>query len=397
MRQLSSTPNKKSSYLITQANTVFETFKAFTPGQLSYIQSQGMDVLAVCSFDPQAQAFFHNEGVRYVKLNMSRNISLLSDIVALLRIIFLIRREKPDLIQGSTPKAGFLFMLAAWIMRVPARLFFMRGVRSSGLNGKKKRIVRLMEKITCTCAYRVLCTSKSVMEEATREGICPAAKIQVLANGTGNGINTDYYSKESTNAQTKEGLREKYFLSSDSDIIIFVGRLAKDKGVEELYNAWELIYSSYPKALLVMVGKEDETDLPPAYILEKIKKNDRIRMVGSSNKVRELLAIADIFVLPTYREGIPISLLEASSMELPVITSRVTGCVDAVIENQTGKLVPAKNHKELADAIEVYLNNKNLRLLHGKQGRQFVQKKFSPKIVWETLLTEYRKLIVNAF
>lgn len=380
-------------FTVLQANTIFETFRAFTPGQLRYLGEHGFIVVASCANHPSAARFFRDQGAEYYPVNMRRNISLVRDVVALISAVRLIHRVRPDILQGSTPKAAFIFLIAGWLLRVPNRLFFMRGVRSSGLSGIKKTVVRLMEKLSCLASHRVLCTSHSVMNEIVREGICAPEKAAVLANGTGNGIDTEYFSPCKDAIASGLRLRENIRIANEQLVVLFVGRLVRDKGIVELALAWDIISTEYPHAVLVIVGMAETEDPVPEATMDYLNNKSSIRIMGSTEDTRQYFAAADIFVLPTYREGIPISLLEASAMSLPVVATRVTGCVDAVDDGVTGQLIPVRDPTALATAISTYLDDEPLRRSHGQHGRNMVIDKFSRERVWAALLNEYETML----
>ena len=379
--------------ILLQANTIFDTFRVFTIGQLNFLRMHGIKVVTVCSDAPGAYLFFRNEGAEYYPILIKRNISLFYDLCSFFRILRLLRRIKPDLLQGSTPKAAFLFLVAGWMIGLKSRIFFMRGVRSSGLTGAKGKIIKQMERISCGVAHRVLCTSPSVRDEIVHSGICPAHKAFVLANGTGNGIDTGYFSPSRITNLKKNILYDQLNIPSDVRVLLFVGRIVKDKGIVELAYAWSILRGHYRDIILIIVGKEEIEDPVPNKIIKTLKTDSRIHFIGETHDVSPYYGIADIFVLPTYREGIPIALLEASAMTLPVVATRVTGCIDAVIDGETGKLVPVKNFKAFASAIAGYLENDEMRKMHGENGRRMVIEKFGRENVWSSLLSEYKDLL----
>ena len=378
--------------IVIQSNTVFKTFKYFTKGQLDFLNTKGLEVHTICSPDSEAEDFFKNENAIYHSIKIERDISLVKDIVSVIKITSSIKKITPHIVQGSTPKAAFLTLLGAWINRVPVRIFFMRGVRSSVLSGIKQQVVGLMEKITCRLAHQVLCTSNSVREEIINKGICPPEKAKVLHHGTGNGINTLRFNKDNFTLVEKNALYLKYNIDKNARILLFVGRLVKDKGIIELCHAWQILKKKFPDVILILAGNEENINPIPPDIINGLKNDKRVRMLGFINDCAPLYSIATIVILPSYGEGIPISILEASAMELPVVVSKVTGCIDAVIDNQTGKLANPRDAKDLEKKITLYLLNPELCKKHGIAGRKMVQERFQSEVIWEALYEQYIRL-----
>ena len=371
---------------ILQTNTIFETFNSFTKGQLKYLKDNGLDVIATCSPDSRAQVFFDTEGVRFKLINIERDISFLKDLKSFFIVLIFLIKERPDIIQASTPKSAFIFLIASYILRVKTRIFFMRGVRSSTLKGSKRIIVKLMERITCYCAHQVICTSKSVRKEIIESNICRADKSKVLLGGTGNGVNSDFYSPVDKNTALLNSLK----IPKESIVVMFSGRLVRDKGVFELYEAWKLIKNECPNAYLIMAGQNEFDDSISPSLYNSLKEDYSVRLTGYTDDIKSLYSISDVFVLPSYREGLPISILEASSMGLPVVTTNATGCIDAVINNVTGYIVELKNIEQLKNALIMYIADAKLRRDHGLSGRNMVIENFSPQKIWAALLAEYQ-------
>ncbi len=381
------------SLVLIQSNTIFKTFKYFTKGQLNFLKEKGLSVHTICSPDTEAAYFFSEEGVTYKPIQIERDISTFKDISATFKIISYIFKTKPTIVQGSTPKAGFLTLIGAWICKVPVRVFFMRGVRSSGLTGIKHKIVEFMEKTTCRCAHQVLCTSNSVLNEIVEKGICSPNKAKVLHYGTGNGIDTDNRFNPARFADSdKNNLKKEYGINKNNKILLFVGRLVKDKGLIELYHAWQLLKEDFSDLTLLLIGYEEKIDPLPKEIALGLKNDNNVRVLTSIQDCAPFYAISDIFILPSYREGIPVSALEASSMELPVITTRATGCIDAIIDNVTGKLVDAKDYNDLKEKITSYLIDSESAVQHGKNGRTFIKERYKPEDIWNALYNEYLRL-----
>jgi glycosyltransferase involved in cell wall biosynthesis len=190
-------------------------------------------------------------------------------------------------------------------------------------------------------------------------------------------------------------LRSKYGIPVDSPVIGFVGRIARDKGIAELAQAWSLIRRRWENARLLVIGAV-ETEAPVSGpVLDLLKSDPRVLMTGhvDPHNLPVHYSLMRVLVMPSYREGFPNVLLEASAMELPIVATRVTGCVDAVIDGVTGILVSVRDCQAFAHAIERYLRDPNLAQGHGRAGRKRVLEEFQPESIWRLLLDEYLRLL----
>lgn len=378
---------------VIQANTIADTFWAFTEGQLKYLNGCGFDIHAVTSPGPLFEKFRQRENIPVHGVPMKREISLLNDIVSFCRLCRVINRVKPVIIHGSTPKAGFLSMLAGSVIGLPVRIFFMRGLRSSTLQGWKKKLVKSMEKLTCKMADQVICTSNSVRTLAIAEEICAPDRIKVLHNGTGNGINTRRFDPARFSEQDRERIRQDVGIPDKARVLLFAGRVVREKGIVELMGAWERLKIKRGDLHLVLAGGWAGEDRLPHELRHITGENERLHVLGEVEDVAPLYSIADIFVLPSYREGIPIAVLEASAMGVPVITTKIPGCIDAVEDGVTGILIPPRDEEAIFLAVSKILDDEQYAKTLGVAGRQRVEALFRPEAIWNALSREYVSLL----
>jgi glycosyltransferase involved in cell wall biosynthesis len=227
-----------------------------------------------------------------------------------------------------------------------------------------------------------------------RDGICPAGKIRVLAGGSGNGVDAEgRFNPDGQPSEARAEVRRRLGIPAGAPVILFVGRVVRDKGVSELAAAWREIREEYSDAHLILVGPVEAEDPVPPQAWEVLLDDPRIHLTGMQKDAASFYALADLVVLPTYREGFPNVLLEAAAMALPVVATRVGGCVDAVEENATGILVEPRDARELGGAIRRYLDNPGLRRAHGRAARQRALRTFRPSAIWEGLHGEYLRLL----
>lgn len=383
--------NTRKKPLLLHVVPVPLTLAAFFAGQIEYMKKKGFEVAVISSPGPQLDFVERRDNINIYQVPMLRRISPLADIIALFRIFKIMRKLQPTIVHAHITKAGLLGMIAAYLARVPVRIFTLHGIRSEGLEGVKKMIVDINVKLTCRLAQRVFAVSNSTCQEALNLGYCSKDKIKVLANGSYNGVdarsrfNPERYAKE-----VRRQIRRKYGIPQNALVLGCVSRIVRDKGIVELVQAWQKLRVEFENLyLLLMVSLfESENPVNPE-VVQILNNDDRIVITGYVYDMPEHYLAADLVPLPTYREGFPYSLLEGAAMELPVVATRVTGCVDAVEDGRTGILVPAKDADALYEAIRKLLLDKSLREKLGRAGRQHALKHFAPEIVWAALHSEY--------
>jgi glycosyltransferase involved in cell wall biosynthesis len=372
--------------------TVALTFKSFFQGQISYLKDKGFEVIAVSSVGQDLEEFAGKEELSAYGITMTRGFSPLADFIAIVRLWMLFLKIKPVIVHGHTPKAGVLSMVAATLANVPIKFYTLHGIMADIRRGPARTLLKLLERSACSLADRVLAVSPSVVDGVVSQGMCPRGKIRVLAYGSCNGIDAiDRFNPSNLDQNEKQHLRSQFRLDEKAIVIGFVGRLVKDKGVEELASAWKLVRNLFHNSRLLMIGPTEPHNPVPTAILDELAGDDRVIILDfvANEDMPVYYGIMDIVALPSYREGFPYVVLEGSAMGLPVVATRVTGCIDAVVGGVTGTLVSPGDVQELAEAIRLYIENPTLRLEHGAAGRELVLANFRPGPIWEALSEEY--------
>ena len=376
--------------------TVPISLRTFFDGQIKYMKNCGFNVHAISSPGPSLDEFAAAEGVEVHEVNMPRKISPLRDILAILSLCKVLRRVRPDIVHAHTPKAGLLGMIAAWIMRIPVRIYHIRGLPMVTVRGPRRWLLRVSEQVACRLAHRVLCVSNSVRGVAIKERLCPPDKITVLCAGSGNGVDaTCRFNPDRVGTAARTRIRNRLGIAKDECTLGFVGRLARDKGVVELIEAWKKLQVEFSSLQLLIIGSFDSRDPIPTSLSDHLRNHPRVHFIGEAKEMNQYYSAIDICVLPTYREGLPNVLLEAAAMECPVVATRVPGCVDVVVEGETGLLVPQQDSVALSEAICRYLRSNDLRIQHGKSARRWVQASFRQEAIWKALRGEYEELAAD--
>lgn len=338
----------------------------------------------VCSPDPTLHELSLKFKFKPEPVPINRSISPIADLKAIWFIYRLIRKERISKVVGHSPKGAMLAMLASTIAGIRHRIYFRHGIFYETSTGFKRIAFKNIDRLSGYLASTVVCVSKGVKEISDRDKLNSPAKNIILGNGTCAGIDTNRkFNPRTYEAEDTQKLRFELGIEKDDLVVGFVGRIVKDKGIEDLVEAWDLVSAKHPDAKLLLIGPLEKRDSISPHILSNMQATKSVIFTGEVQDTSQYYTLMDIFVLPSYREGFPTVILEASSMEIPVITTRSTGCIEAVNEH-TGAFT-SHNPTDIADKINFYLNNATLRTEHGKNGRNFVTSNFDQVRIWEII------------
>lgn len=347
-------------------------------GQLAWLQERGWDVTLVTTPDEKAKIAAEREDVTLEGVQMSRNISLKADIRALLGWIRVLRNLRPDAVSVGTPKAGLLGILAAWVTRVPRRVYVVRGLRLEGASSRLVPLLWVMERLTTALATDVVPVSRSLGAELVRRRLTDPRKTWLVGDGSSNGVDALSIGEKVRKADP-EKLRSALNLGSKF-VVGFIGRVRSDKGIETLFEALRHLGPDADVETVVLGAIEDGFK---ANLASDIKNH--VHFVGRTDEVASYLAIIDLLVLPTHREGFPNVVLEAAAAGVPAITTRATGAIDSVIDGQTGYLIDVGDSRSLAEYIRSLSIDVETRQNMGKEAKQRVLRDFQPERIWNGL------------
>jgi len=373
--------------------TVPQTLK-FLTSQLGYLKAKGFEVHVLSSPGKELESFAESEKISAHAVMMQRRITPLRDLIAVFQIWQEVSKMRPEIVHAHTPKGGLLGMIAAWLARVPVRVYHIHGLPFMTSTGQKRVLLRFCEKISCFLSHKIFCVSSSIRDVTIEEGLCPVSKANVLLNGSINGVDaTGQFNPAINDEKVRLKIRRKYKIPNEAHVVGYVGRIVYDKGIVELVRTWEILREEFKDLHVLIVGPFEPQDPLPPNVYTLLHSEERIHLTGQLDDIPPVYAAMDVLALPSHREGFGMAALEASAMELPVVATRIPGCVDSVKDNVTGILVPPRNAIALSDAIRKYLENPELRRKHGQAGRIRALQDFQPQALWEDLFQEYARLL----
>lgn len=363
----------------------------FLGKQLNWFVNKGNKEYVVCSESEELNFFSKEYCFEYRTIDILRKISIVKDLKAVYAVAKYIKEVKADVVAGHTPKGGLIAMLAAYIARVPIRIYFRHGLVYETSHGIKRSLLVNIDRLASKLATKIVCVSPSVAQRSIEDKLNPPEKQVVLAHGTCNGIEIDRFCMDNIDKQELQQLKYKYGINQGDYVIGFAGRLVRDKGIIELVRAYQELRKVHPNIKLMLVGMLEIRDALPEDIVKTIKEDSGIISTGyvGYTSIEKYYAMMDVFILPSYREGFPTSVLEASSMGIPVITTRATGCCDSIINGETGMFV-GHDVKEIKDSILKLYSDADLRKRMGIEGRKMVSKNFRQEIVWNEIEQLYK-------
>lgn len=378
-------------------STIPQTIISFWGDQLKYLQENGFDVSVITSSGTSAQDYGPRipESIRVFTVKMSRTIDPIDDCRAFNNILRIIKRERFDIVQYVTPKAAFLGSLASWFARVPVRLYLMWGLYYVTQKGFKRAIFKTVERIICFCSTTIAPDSRGNLKLAVEEGLGRVDKFSVVGNGSANGVDTGKFDADKRSEYGRQ-TRSKLGIPGTGTVFGCIAAIVGDKGINELVEAFNDISQSHPEVYLLYVGQTTEKDPVKSSTLETMKSNRQIFQVGWQTEPERYLAAMDIFVLPTYREGLGVVNIQASAMGLPVISTTVPGPQEAIVDGQTGILVPPRQVAPLVKAMRELMDRPQYAKELGEAGRKRVHEQYEQKRVWDSILSHRRTLVAES-
>lgn len=366
--------------------TIPLTIESFFIPQLQYLAANGFDVTVVCSNDSNLQEKL-GECIRFHPIDIPRGISVGGSIYALKNLTRFFKKEKFNLIQYSTPNAAFYSSIAARATGCKIRNYHLMGLRYLGAHGIGRIVLKTLEKIACYNSTSVECVSKSNMEMGIKEGLFPKEKVTVVWNGSTGGVDLSRFNFSKRQQWRTEVHKELGY--NDSDFVYgFVGRITKDKGIDELLSAFLELKDS---SKLLLVGNIEEDNHLDVELLKKAQENSDIKFHSFVSDIERYYAAIDVLVLPSYREGFGNVVIEAGAVGTPAIVTDIPGPTDTIDREKTALVVPIKNPNALAESLRQIRERDYVAM--GEKAAQFAKENFDNKVLCQKILERKEMLL----
>ena len=362
-------------------------------GQLRFLNKY-FEVTAVSGEGKDLQHVGRREGVNVHAIDMQRPIAPFHDLVSLWKLYRFFKKEKPHIIHSITPKAGLLSMVAGKWAGVPVRMHTFTGLIFPYRTGGMQKVLVWMDRILCSHATHIYPEGVGVKDDLVKYRITDKP-LKIIADGNVNGIDTQWFSASQVSEPEKSSLRSRLGFIAEVFVYVFVGRLVKDKGINELISAFKHLTAAHPdrRLKLLLVGPMEQ-DLDPLLpeTLSEMEKNPDIVTVGFQPDVRPYLAISNALVFPSYREGFPNVVLQAGAMDLPSVVTDISGCNEIVNHGVNGIIIPAQQVGALQNAMARMFKDAKLYHKMRENARPMIESRYRQEVVWQALLEEYRRV-----
>lgn len=376
--------------------TIFGTPKAFFDGQFKYLSEQGYDIILISSDSDGADDFAKRNCIRFIPVPIPRAMAVGSIIRAILSIIRIINVEKPDAVFGHTPVGALCALIASKICFVKKRVYYRHGLIYTTMKGVKRFIFKLEEIFVSSLSTSVVNVSNSLAEVAIKDGLNSSKKNHIIGHGTCGGIDaTVIFNPETIENSKLNPLKEDLKLLEADIVFGFSGRLCVDKGIPELVEGFIQFQNTRPElnSKLLLVGTMDARDYLPLETQNFINNNADIIVTGWVQKSEMPLfySLMDVFVFPSRREGFGMCVIEASAMNKPILVSRSHGCVDSIVEHETGDYIEI-TASDICLGMVSMLDDKR-RHYYGCNGRKMVLEWYDFNVMWPEVLSLYRRIL----
>lgn len=366
------------------------TATAFLMDHIAALQAR-YEVHLICNFsDEESKKNFETKGLICHTVPILRNINLIGDLKGLFALRKIFRRERFDCVHSVTPKAGLLTALAGWLARVPNRVHIFTGQVWATRKGAMRRFLKFLDSVPAILNTSLLVDGHSQRRFLIDEGVLKEKNSTVLGKGSIVGVKLANF-EISTIVRNAE--REKFGFNADDVVYVFLGRLNHDKGIGELYEAFNRLVVECSNAKLLFYGSDEEGYEEKASAYSNIRRNENFFYPGRTNRPNDALQAGDVFVLPTWREGFGQSVIEAQALGLPVITSDAYGVVDASVEGVTGLRCKVNDSEGLYECMKTYYHDASLRKAHGEAGRKRIEENFDNRIVSAAWVKFYKDML----
>jgi glycosyltransferase involved in cell wall biosynthesis len=362
--------------------------------QMRYMKENGFDVIMVSSGGKEWPDLIKNDGCEHRIVHMTRKMTPFTDLKSLWQLYRLFKKEKPDIVHSHTPKAGLLAMLAAKFAGIKIRIHTIAGLRFMTATGMTRRILVSMEKITGNAAQYVWPNSYSLLNYIRQNNLASEKKLEVIGHGSSNGADLDRFSASALKPEKLNEIKQLLNYDEECFYILNMGRIVKDKGIDEVLRSFAVVHAADPKLRLVVLGAfEDDLDPISDEAREILKTHPAITHIDWSDDVEYFMHLSHLLIHASYREGFPNTLLQAGAMNCPVICSAIEGSIDIVTHNETGLLFRPGNADDLLEKLKYALSHSGEMKGYAANLRKKIEKYFSQQYLHACLKEKYLELL----
>jgi glycosyltransferase involved in cell wall biosynthesis len=369
------TAPKPGKSLVLYGMTSGVSVRGFIAGQAAFLKERGWRVALTCSDDGGVAHFAQEEGIDFLPVDLARNPSFRQDLRGIASLWRVLRRVRPDVTVWGSPKASLLGVAACKLQRVPS-LYVIHGLRLEGSSGVRRLVLKAAEALTCRLATVVVSDGFELRTLAEELRLAPVGRIRVLAGGSANGVGP----------HTATGrYRSALALPDEAVVVTFAGRITRDKGIQELIDAWRVLSGRHPEAHLVIAGRVDGPDPVGPALKAGLEALPRTHLVGHIDDLDRLWSDSDLCVLPSYREGLPLVVIEAAAAAVPAVVCDFTGGRESVLDGETGRVVPRRDAPALVAAIDELISDGALRRRMGDAAQERALQAYDRPRLWSAL------------
>jgi len=360
-------------------------------GNQLHFMNEHYEVTAVSSDRESLRKIADKYGIGHHHIEMTRKITPFKDLKSFWQVYRFLRTHRPEIVHTHTPKAGLIGMAAAFFAGVPVRMHTVAGLPLLQAKGLKKQVLKIAERTTYSFANGVYPNSFNMEKIIEDYGFCSAGKLKVIGNGSSNGIDLQHFDPEQYPEEEVKKIKTSLGITENDFTFVFVGRLVKDKGINELVSAFSALSKKYkgPFKLLLVGNYEEKLDPLLPETLKEIAQNPNIISTGFREDVRPYFAVSDALAFPSYREGFPNVVLQAAAMNLPCIVTNINGCNEIVADGVNGLLMPVKDEIALEQAMYRLYSDHSLYAKLQSNARNSIEGRFTQTLLWSQIREEY--------